>query len=139
MGVALRDIIAEYKVPVTWEALPGIAAIDANNALYQFLTIIRQPDGTPVELVVHGDEVCPCLMSEEKRIEIWQKTDQGPFELGLCQCVEVSSKDRRLPALDTDGREISFLATPDLASPRERDAGPQRKVGSRRGPKRSQV
>lgn len=48
MGVALRDIIAEYKTPVTWEALPGIAAIDANNALYQFLTIIRQPDGTPL-------------------------------------------------------------------------------------------
>ena len=23
MGVALRDIIAEYKTPVTWEALPG--------------------------------------------------------------------------------------------------------------------
>jgi flap endonuclease-1 len=48
MGVALRDIIADYKTPVTWEALPGIAAIDANNALYQFLTIIRQPDGTPL-------------------------------------------------------------------------------------------
>ena len=48
MGVALRDIIAEYKTPVTWESLPGIAAIDANNALYQFLTIIRQPDGTPL-------------------------------------------------------------------------------------------
>jgi flap endonuclease-1 len=48
MGVALRDIIAAYKTPVTWEALPGIAAIDANNALYQFLTIIRQPDGTPL-------------------------------------------------------------------------------------------
>jgi flap endonuclease-1 len=48
MGVAIRDIIAEYKTPVTWESLPGIAAIDANNALYQFLTIIRQPDGTPL-------------------------------------------------------------------------------------------
>jgi flap endonuclease-1 len=48
MGVALRDIIADYKTPVTWEALPGVAAIDANNALYQFLTIIRQPDGTPL-------------------------------------------------------------------------------------------
>ncbi len=48
MGVALRDIIADYKIPVTWESLPGIAAIDANNALYQFLTIIRQPDGTPL-------------------------------------------------------------------------------------------
>ena len=48
MGVALRDIIADYKTPVTWETLPGIAAIDANNALYQFLTIIRQPDGTPL-------------------------------------------------------------------------------------------
>ncbi len=48
MGVPLRDIIADYKVPVTWESLAGIAAIDANNALYQFLTIIRQPDGTPL-------------------------------------------------------------------------------------------
>jgi flap endonuclease-1 len=48
MGVALRDIIADYKTPVTWESLPGIAAVDANNALYQFLTIIRQPDGTPL-------------------------------------------------------------------------------------------
>jgi flap endonuclease-1 len=48
MGVALRDIITEYKIPVTWESLPGVAAIDANNALYQFLTIIRQPDGTPL-------------------------------------------------------------------------------------------
>ncbi len=48
MGVALRDILADYKTPVTWEALPGIAVIDANNALYQFLTIIRQPDGTPL-------------------------------------------------------------------------------------------
>jgi flap endonuclease-1 len=48
MGVALRDIIADYKTPVAWESLPGVAAIDANNALYQFLTIIRQPDGTPL-------------------------------------------------------------------------------------------
>ncbi|PKL63939.1 MAG: flap endonuclease-1 [Methanomicrobiales archaeon HGW-Methanomicrobiales-3] len=48
MGVAIRDIIADYKAPVTWEALPGTAVIDANNALYQFLTIIRQPDGTPL-------------------------------------------------------------------------------------------
>lgn len=48
MGVAIRDILADYKTTVTWEALPGIAVIDANNALYQFLTIIRQPDGTPL-------------------------------------------------------------------------------------------
>jgi len=48
MGVALRDIIADYKMPVTWENLSGVAAVDANNALYQFLTIIRQPDGTPL-------------------------------------------------------------------------------------------
>jgi flap endonuclease-1 len=48
MGVALRDIIADYKMPVAWESLSGVAAIDANNTLYQFLTIIRQPDGTPL-------------------------------------------------------------------------------------------
>lgn len=48
MGVALRDIVAPYKVPVPWEALGGVAAVDAHNALYQFLSIIRQPDGTPL-------------------------------------------------------------------------------------------
>ena len=48
MGVALRDILVDYKVPVPWESLGGIAAIDAHNALYQFLSIIRQPDGTPL-------------------------------------------------------------------------------------------
>jgi flap endonuclease-1 len=48
MGVALRDIVLDYKTPVSWDALSGVAAIDASNALYQFLTIIRQPDGTPL-------------------------------------------------------------------------------------------
>lgn len=48
MGVALRDIISDYKTPLSWESLAGIAAVDAHNALYQFLSIIRQPDGTPL-------------------------------------------------------------------------------------------
>jgi len=48
MGVALRDILLDYKAPVSWDGLSGVAAIDASNALYQFLTIIRQPDGTPL-------------------------------------------------------------------------------------------
>ncbi len=48
MGVGLREILADYKTPVSWDALAGSAAIDGNNALYQFLTIIRQPDGTPL-------------------------------------------------------------------------------------------
>ena len=48
MGVGLREILADYKTTVSWDALAGSAAIDGNNALYQFLTIIRQPDGTPL-------------------------------------------------------------------------------------------
>ncbi len=48
MGVALRDILAPYRDPIGWDGLSGAAAIDAHNALYQFLTIIRQPDGTPL-------------------------------------------------------------------------------------------
>lgn len=48
MGVALREVLRDYKVPVGWDSLSGTAAIDGNNALYQFLTIIRQPDGTPL-------------------------------------------------------------------------------------------
>ncbi|HOJ96571.1 MAG TPA: flap endonuclease-1 [Methanospirillum sp.] len=48
MGVALRDILADFKRPATPEDLRGVAAIDAFNAFYQFLSIIRQPDGTPL-------------------------------------------------------------------------------------------
>ncbi|MDK2890358.1 MAG: flap endonuclease [Methanoculleus sp.] len=48
MGVAIRDILADCKETLTWDDLSGIAAVDAHNALYQFLSIIRQPDGTPL-------------------------------------------------------------------------------------------
>lgn len=49
MGVAIRDILLDYKRPAEWDFLRGIAAIDAHNAIYQFLSIIRQPDGTPLQ------------------------------------------------------------------------------------------
>jgi flap endonuclease-1 len=48
VGVDIRDILLEYKKTVGWETLAGVAAVDAHNALYQFLSIIRQPDGTPL-------------------------------------------------------------------------------------------
>jgi len=48
MGVALRDILTDFKRPVSSDELRGVAAVDAFNALYQFLSIIRQPDGTPL-------------------------------------------------------------------------------------------
>jgi flap endonuclease-1 len=48
VGVDIRDILLEYKRTVGWETLAGVAAVDAHNALYQFLSIIRQPDGTPL-------------------------------------------------------------------------------------------
>ena len=48
MGVDLRDLVP--KTTVKLEDLGGKAiAIDAYNALYQFLAIIRQPDGTPLK------------------------------------------------------------------------------------------
>ncbi|RLE48475.1 MAG: flap endonuclease-1 [Candidatus Methanomethylicota archaeon] len=48
MGVDLRELIPEAK-PIDLSSLRGKAiAIDAYNALYQFLSIIRQPDGTPL-------------------------------------------------------------------------------------------
>ncbi len=47
MGVQLGDIIPKEKVE--FEDLAGRKiAIDAFNCLYQFLSIIRQPDGTPL-------------------------------------------------------------------------------------------
>ena len=48
MGVNLRDLVP--KIAVKLEDLGGKSiAIDAYNALYQFLAIIRQPDGTPLK------------------------------------------------------------------------------------------
>ena len=47
MGVNLRDLVP--KMAIKLEDLGGKSiAIDAYNALYQFLAIIRQPDGTPL-------------------------------------------------------------------------------------------
>jgi flap endonuclease-1 len=48
LGVDLRDIVP--KTVVKLEDLSGKSiAIDGYNALYQFLAIIRQPDGTPLK------------------------------------------------------------------------------------------
>lgn len=48
MGVDLRDLVP--KTTVNLATLSGKSvAIDAYNALYQFLAIIRQPDGTPLK------------------------------------------------------------------------------------------
>lgn len=47
MGVDLGDLCVKH--PIDLAALSGrTVAIDAYNALYQFLAIIRQPDGTPL-------------------------------------------------------------------------------------------
>lgn len=48
MGVDLADIIPEQ--PTTLDNLSNkVLAVDAYNALYQFLAIIRQQDGTPLK------------------------------------------------------------------------------------------
>jgi len=48
LGVNLRDLVP--KTTVSLESLRGKSiAIDGYNALYQFLAIIRQPDGTPLK------------------------------------------------------------------------------------------
>ncbi|KSW11517.1 flap structure-specific endonuclease [Pyrodictium occultum] len=50
MGVNLREIIPKEAVTeIELDSLRyKVVAIDAYNALYQFLTAIRQPDGTPL-------------------------------------------------------------------------------------------
>ena len=48
MGVDLADIVSEHSIAL--ESLKNrTLAVDAYNALYQFLAIIRQPDGTPLK------------------------------------------------------------------------------------------
>ena len=47
MGVNISDIVPSEKIEL--QALRGrTVAIDAYNAIYQFLSVIRQPDGTPL-------------------------------------------------------------------------------------------
>ncbi len=46
MGVQIADIIQHQKL--SFEEVQGKIAIDAYNTLYQFISIIRQPDGTPL-------------------------------------------------------------------------------------------
>jgi len=48
LGVNLRDLVPKTQVNLRDLAGKSIA-IDAYNALYQFLAIIRQPDGTPLK------------------------------------------------------------------------------------------
>ncbi len=51
LGVNIRDIVPDECIRVIGDLreLKGkVIAIDAYNALYQFLTAIRQPDGTPL-------------------------------------------------------------------------------------------
>ena len=48
MGVNISELLEPKKTSL--EVLSGkIVAVDAYNTLYQFLSIIRQPDGTPLK------------------------------------------------------------------------------------------
>ena len=47
MGLNIRDIIPRREVELS-ELGDKILCVDAFNALYQFLSTIRQPDGTPL-------------------------------------------------------------------------------------------
>ncbi|MHA1148163.1 MAG: flap endonuclease-1 [Promethearchaeota archaeon] len=50
MGVKINELVKEVKRSITFENLfQKRIAIDAFNTIYQFLAIIRQPDGTPLK------------------------------------------------------------------------------------------
>jgi len=47
MGLNIREIVSRKEIDIS--SLKGkIVCVDAFNALYQFLSTIRQPDGTPL-------------------------------------------------------------------------------------------
>lgn len=49
MAVDIGKLVAEAKEKISFEELSGkTIAIDAYNTIYQFLSIIRQPDGSPL-------------------------------------------------------------------------------------------
>ncbi|HII39482.1 TPA: flap endonuclease-1 [Candidatus Micrarchaeota archaeon] len=47
MGVALQPVLKKHEKPLS-DLAGKTLAVDAFNTLYQFITIIRQPDGTPL-------------------------------------------------------------------------------------------
>ena len=50
MGVKINELVKDVKRTITFENLFNKRiAIDAFNTIYQFLAIIRQPDGTPLK------------------------------------------------------------------------------------------
>ena len=49
LAVDLGSLVSEVKERIAFEELSGrTIAVDAYNTIYQFLSIIRQPDGTPL-------------------------------------------------------------------------------------------
>ena len=49
MAVALGKLIADVKEQIDFNDISGkVIAVDAYNTIYQFLSIIRQPDGSPL-------------------------------------------------------------------------------------------
>lgn len=49
MAVQLGSLVAEVKESISFDDLANkTIAVDAYNTIYQFITIIRQPDGTPL-------------------------------------------------------------------------------------------
>jgi flap endonuclease-1 len=49
LAVELGSLVAAVKEPISFDELAGkTIAVDAYNTIYQFLTIIRQPNGTPL-------------------------------------------------------------------------------------------
>ena len=47
MGLNIREIIPRRELEIS-EIQDKVLCVDAFNALYQFLSTIRQPDGTPL-------------------------------------------------------------------------------------------
>ena len=49
MAVDISKLVSEVKEQVTFEQISNqTIAVDAFNTIYQFLSIIRQPDGSPL-------------------------------------------------------------------------------------------
>src|SRR5881628_4187523 len=78
MGINLADIVSPE--PRTLEDFAGkILAIDAFNTLYQFLAIIRQPDGTP--LMDHEGRDVTSVRDHLPRLELRRGEHQARVRL----------------------------------------------------------
>lgn len=119
MGVKLKDIISPE--PINFKAMEGRSvAIDAFNTLYQFLSIIRQRDGTPLK--DHNDNITSHLSGILYRNSSMIEKDIKPvyvFDGKAPELKQETQEERRQIREESEQKWKEALKRGDIAEARK--------------------